>query len=71
MDEKEIAMHLSAEQLATVLKVEPLRFTAPETNAEFVLVSAALYERLKSLVNPDEFDPRDGYEAFGRAAGAE
>ena len=64
-------MHLTAEQLATVLTGEPLRFTAPETNSEFVLVSADLYERLKSLVIPGDCDPGDGYEAFRRAAGEE
>jgi hypothetical protein len=41
---------------------EPVRLTDPETQQEYVLLPAEVYERLKSLLYDDsEFDPARGY----------
>jgi hypothetical protein len=64
-------MHLTAEQLEVVQNGKPLRFTAPETNSEFVVLRADVYDRVKALLDLDDFDPRQGYIAFGQAAGEE
>jgi hypothetical protein len=64
-------MQLTAEQLKAVEKGQPLRFSAPETNSEFVVLRADLFDRFKALFAEEEFDPRLGYAAFRRAAGDE
>jgi hypothetical protein len=41
---------------------EPVRLTDPDTNQEYVLVRADIYDRLKSLLYVDtDFDPTMGY----------
>jgi hypothetical protein len=43
---------------------QPLRLIDPDTNQEYVLVRADIYDHLKALLYDDsEFDPARGYAA--------
>ena len=42
---------------------EPVRVIDPATNAEYVLVRAQVYDRLKTLLSADEEWVRDAYPA--------
>jgi hypothetical protein len=43
-------------------KREPVRLTDPETQQEYVLLRAEVYERMKSLLYDDsDFEPDRGY----------
>jgi hypothetical protein len=64
-------MQLTSEQLKAVERGEPLRFSSPDTNSEFVVLRADLFDRIEALFADDEFDPRLGYAAFRKAAGEE
>jgi hypothetical protein len=44
---------------------EPLRLVDPDTNQEYVLLPADLYEQLRSVLS--DLDPRDLYPALHRA----
>jgi hypothetical protein len=44
---------------------EPVRLLDPDTNQEYVLVRAEVYDQIRSL--PDDLDPRDLYPALARA----
>jgi hypothetical protein len=52
---KELTMNLTREQLETVQKGEPLRFA--DSGAEFVVLRADLYERLRSLLGEYDASP--------------
>ena len=45
---------------------EPARAVDPQTKAEYVLVPADLYERMKGLLG-DDFHPSEAYPAMDRA----
>ena len=51
--------HLTAEQLEAVQQGQPLRFTAPETNSDFVVLTADDYERLRAQP-PGKTSTREG-----------
>ena len=62
---------LTAEQrkLLTQPSDEPLRLMDPDTNQEYVLVEAEVYDQLRSSMN--DINPRDLYPALHKALAAE
>ena len=48
---------------------EPLRLMDPDTNREYVLLQADLYDQLRSVLT--EVNPRDLYPALHKALAAE
>jgi hypothetical protein len=64
-------MNVSPQQQQEALAGKPVHLRDPETNSEFVLLRADMYNRVKSVVEEEEFDPSIGYEAFREAAGDE
>jgi hypothetical protein len=63
-------MNVTPQQQQDALDGRAVRLCDPQTQAEFILLRADLYERVKGLVEED-FDPGVGYEAFRQAAGDE
>ena len=55
---------LEQRQLLHQGKGEPLRLVDPETNKEYVLLQADVYERLAGLLG--EIEPREMYGKLGR-----
>ncbi len=54
-----MAIEVTREQLHAADQA-PVRVTDPETQREYVLVPAGLYDRLHEIVD-DEFDPQEAY----------
>ena len=52
-------MTLTAQQLQVVQRGEPLRFVDPDVNAEFVVLRADQFDRVRRLFDADDFDPRE------------
>jgi hypothetical protein len=79
-------IQLTDSDLETALQGQPVRLTDPSDRAEYVLVSAAHYERLNALhpapgevaagyqlladVSPDDWEDLSNYEANGDHASA-
>jgi hypothetical protein len=40
---------------------QPVRLEDPETNKSYVLISAEMYDRLRSLFDDSDYDPREAY----------
>jgi hypothetical protein len=38
-----------------------LHFTSPETHSEFVVMRADVFDRVKAVLDMDDFDPREAY----------
>ncbi len=58
-------IELTEEQLEAAKQGEPLRFQA--TGAEFVVLPAETYDRIKNLLGLEGFHPSDAYGAVDRA----
>lgn len=55
-------MQLTDEQKQAVKNGEPPRFHDPDTNTDYVLVRADVYDRLRALLSTDgELDPESTY----------
>jgi len=59
-----LMIELTEEQLESAKHGEPLRFHAVE--AEFVVLRAEIYDRIKSLLAGEDFQPSAAYEAIDR-----
>jgi hypothetical protein len=56
-----MSIELTEEHLQTVAQGKPFRFIAPETNIEFVVLRADVYDRVKLLLAGDDVDPETMY----------
>jgi hypothetical protein len=56
-----MSIQLTEEHLEAVAKGEPFRFTAPETDIEFVVLRADVYDRVKVPFTGDDVDPEAMY----------
>ncbi|MBW3597833.1 MAG: hypothetical protein KY475_11230 [Planctomycetes bacterium] len=52
-------IELTEQQRQELLAPEPVAID-PQTNAKYVLVRQEVYQRLKSLITMDEYDPEEG-----------
>jgi hypothetical protein len=66
---KEMTMIELTEQQQQALDAEsePRRLVDPRSQTTYVLVRADIYERPKSLLEDDDFHPRDAYPAIDKA----
>jgi hypothetical protein len=61
-------MTLTAEQAAAVKDGEPVQVTPPEIGTPCVLVRADVFNRVRTLIDPEtEFSPRETYPAVLKA----
>jgi hypothetical protein len=58
-------LNLEQRNLLKQQRSEPLRLLDPDTNQEYVLLHAQIYEQLRSALA--DLDPRDLYPALHRA----
>lgn len=46
---------------------QPVRVEDPERNKSYVLISAEMYDRLRSLFDDSDYDPREAYPLVWKA----
>jgi hypothetical protein len=63
-------MNVTPQQQREAMEGRAVPLHDPETHADFVLIRADLYDRVRGLV-VEELDPSFGYDAFRQAAGEE
>ncbi|HVA51002.1 MAG TPA: hypothetical protein VNH11_31975 [Pirellulales bacterium] len=62
----------SIDQLSEVTALEtPVRLVDPKTSAAFVLLSAEQYEKVRALLDDDDFDISEAYPLMDEVARSE
>jgi hypothetical protein len=63
-----MSIELSDQHLGAVAKGQPFRFITPETNNEYVVIRADLYDRAKELLAGDDVAPETMYPLLAEIA---